>query len=85
MCNQAVGLVGAELERQGIATVCLSLLRLVSERVQPPRTLLVPYAHGFPFGRPNARDLQGSILQAALAMLTDAAVEPGSIRAYPDP
>jgi D-proline reductase (dithiol) PrdB len=83
MCNQTVGLVGAELERNGIATVCISLLRHVSERVRPPRTLLVPFPHGYPLGRPGDPELQSSILRAALSMLTDAEVEAGTIRAYP--
>ena len=37
MCNQAVSLVAAELERQGIASVAIQLLRVVAEKVRPPR------------------------------------------------
>jgi hypothetical protein len=85
MCNQAVGLVGAELERHGIATVCLSLLRHVSERVRPPRTLFVPFAHGYPLGRPGDPGLQTAILRAALRMLEDEEVEAGAIRTFPPP
>lgn len=85
MCNQAVGLVGAELERHGIATVCLSLLRHVSERVRPPRTLLVPFAHGYPLGRPGDAGLQTAVLRAALRMLSDPEVEAGAIRSFPPP
>jgi hypothetical protein len=43
MCNQAVGLVAAELERRGIATVVIQLLREVAENVRPPRALFVPF------------------------------------------
>lgn len=69
MCNQAVGLVSAELEREGIATVCIQLLRRVAEAVRPPRSLLVPFPHGYPLGQPNDPDLQKRILRAALALL----------------
>jgi len=34
MCNQAVSLVAAEIERRGVATVTLVLLRKVAERVR---------------------------------------------------
>ncbi len=36
MCNQAVSLVAAELERRGIATVAIQLLKKVAEKVRPP-------------------------------------------------
>src|SRR4028118_505930 len=36
MCSQTVGLVGAELERQGIATVAIQLLREVAGKGRPP-------------------------------------------------
>src|SRR3990172_3698149 len=52
MCNQAVGLVGAELERQGIATVAIQLLRFVAERVRPPRALCLPFPHRSPLAPP---------------------------------
>ena len=38
----------AELERKGISTVVIQLLRKVAERVGPPRALLVPFRHGYP-------------------------------------
>lgn len=69
MCNQTVGLVSAELEREGIATVCIQLLRLIAEAVRPPRALLVPFPHGYPLGRPNDPDLQKRILGAAFGLL----------------
>jgi hypothetical protein len=43
MCNQAVSLIAAEIERQGITTVCIVLLRDVAEKVRPPRALFVPF------------------------------------------
>ena len=54
-----MSLVAAELERRGIPTVVISLLRMVAERLRPPRALFVPFRHGFPLGRPHAALWQG--------------------------
>jgi hypothetical protein len=71
MCNQAVGLVAAELERQGIPTVAVQLLRVVAERVRPPRALCVPFRHGYPLDAPLERARQHSVIEAALRMFED--------------
>lgn len=69
MCNQTVSLVAAELERRGIATVVLQFLRMIAEKVGPPRALLVPYRHGFPLDLPNDPARQRRVMEAALALL----------------
>lgn len=69
MCNQAVGLIAAELERAGIATVCLILLREIAEKVRPPRALAVAFPHGYALGKPHDAELQREVLTAALALL----------------
>lgn len=69
MCNQAVSLVAAELERRGIATVVLQLLRLVAERVRPPRALHLPFRHGWTLGAPHDPGRQLQVLEAALDLL----------------
>ena len=69
MCNQAVSLIAAELERRGITTVCVILLREIAEKVRPPRALAVPFRHGFPLGKPHDAALQRSVIEAALALL----------------
>ena len=79
MCNQAVGLVGAELERQGIATVAIQLLRFVAERVRPPRALCVPFRHGYPLGAPGDANLQHAVIESALRMLEDPALTPPAL------
>jgi hypothetical protein len=79
MCNQAVCLVAAELERQGIATVAIQLLREVTERVRPPRALIVPFAHGYPLGKPNDPALQRQVIDTALAMLENTHLTPPAI------
>jgi len=69
MCNQAVSLVAAELERQGIATVAIQLLRDVAERVRPPRALFVPFRHGYPLDVPSQPARQHAVIEAALRLL----------------
>ena len=69
MCNQAVSLIAAELERRGIATVALILLREIAERVRPPRALCVPFPHGYPLGAPDDAELQRRVITAAFALL----------------
>jgi hypothetical protein len=69
MCNQTVCLIAAEIERRGIATACIVLLREVAEKVRPPRALAVPYPHGYPLGAPNDPPKQREIMLAALRLL----------------
>ncbi len=69
MCNQAVGLVAAELERKGISTVAIQLLREVAKRVQPPRALFVPFRHGYPLDAPGEQARQHAVIEAALRLL----------------
>lgn len=57
------------IEKEGIPAVCLSLLREVSEKVSPPRTLFVPFPIGFPLGTPHDAALQHRVLRAALGLL----------------
>ena len=69
MCNQAVSLVAAELERQGIVTVAIQLLRNVTKRVRPPRALFVPFRHGYPLDTPLNPAKQLAVIEAALRLL----------------
>jgi hypothetical protein len=79
MCSQAVCLVAAELERQGISTVAIQLLREVAERVRPPRALFVPFRHGYPLDAPGEPARQRAVLEAALRMLEDGDLEPPAL------
>lgn len=72
-------LVAAELERQGIATVVIQLLREVAERVRPPRALFVPFRHGYPLGTPHDAAVQHAVLEAALRMLEDRTLTPPAL------
>ena len=75
MCNQAVSLVAAELERQGITTVVVQLLREVAQKVSPPRALFVPFPHGYPLGKDGDAALQTRVIEAALALVENPAAE----------
>ena len=79
MCNQAVGLVAAEIERRGISTVAVQLLRRVAEKVQPPRALWVPFRHGYPLDAPNEPQRQLAVIEAALQVLEDQNLTPPAI------
>jgi hypothetical protein len=74
-----VGLVAAELERRGIATVAIQLLRKVALRVRPPRALFVPFRHGYPLDAPGEPERQRVVLKAALRMLEDLALRPPAL------
>ena len=76
MCNQAVSLVAAELERRGIATVAIQLLRDAAERVRPPRALFVPFRHGYPLDLPSNPARQHAVIEAALRLLEDPDLRP---------
>ena len=82
MCNQAVGLVAAELERRGISTVVIQLLRWVAEKVRPPRALCVPFRHGYPLDTPKDPEKQRAVIRAALNMLQHRNLKPPAILDY---
>jgi hypothetical protein len=69
MCNQSVGLIQRAIEQEGMATVSISLLREITEKIRPPRALFVPYSLGYPLGVPHDIALQTRIMLAAFALL----------------
>lgn len=79
VCNQTMCLVAAELERRGITTVVIQLLRLVAENVHPPRALFVPFKHGHPLDAPNEPARQHAVIEAALKLLEDATLKPPAL------
>lgn len=85
MCNQAVCLAAAELERRGISTVVIQLLREVAEQVRPPRALFVPFRHGYPLEAPGDPERQHAVLEAALGLLEDESLEPPALADYTPP
>ena len=77
-----MGLVAAELERRGFATVVIQLLREVAEKVHPPRSLFVPFRHGYPLGAPNDPARQHEVMEAALSLFEDASLTPPALVDY---
>ena len=49
----------------------LALIRDHAERLQPPRSLYVPFPLGRPLGKPNDAAFQRSVVEAALALTSD--------------
>ena len=82
MCNQAVSLVAAECERQGISSVAVVLLKEVAKKVRPPRALWVPFPHGYPLDRPSDPTRQIAVIEAALRLFEDASLTPPSLVDY---
>ena len=69
------------IERAGVATVCISLIREQTERVCPPRALWVPFPLGRPIGVPGDAEFQKEVIRAAFTLLRSA-TEP-MIEDYP--
>ena len=71
MCHQSVGLIQSIIEKAGIPTASVTLLREITERVAPPRALFVDLPLGYPLGVPQDAALQSRILVAMLALLKE--------------
>ena len=76
MCTQSVGLLAGVMERLGIATVCIALVRSIAEKVRPPRALTVPFRFGAPLGEANDATGQLAVVRAALTMLSESGPPP---------
>lgn len=63
-----MGGLGHYLERAGFATASISLIRLHTEKIRPPRALWVPFELGRPFGVPHDAAFQSRVLQALLGL-----------------
>ena len=63
-----MGALGHYLEREGIPTAQISLIREQTAAIRPPRALWVPFMLGRPFGVPDAPDFQRGVLRALLSL-----------------
>jgi len=63
-----VGALGHFIEREGVPTGQISLIREQTAAIRPPRALWVPFMLGRPFGAPNAPDFQRDVLRALLRL-----------------
>jgi hypothetical protein len=73
-----VGLIQRTIEAEGMSTISISLNRTITEKVKPPRALLVDFPLGHPMGNPFDHALQKKILVEALKQLK-IIEKPGSI------
>ncbi|MEL7207456.1 MAG: hypothetical protein AAGK32_04355 [Actinomycetota bacterium] len=76
-----MGALSHFIERAGVATTSISLIREQTEQVQPPRALWVPFALGRPLGSAADPEFQKDVIRAALGLL-ETATEP-TIEDYP--
>jgi hypothetical protein len=63
-----VGALGHYLEREGIPTAQISLIREQTAAIRPPRALWVPFMLGRPFGTPGEAGFQRRVLLALLSL-----------------
>lgn len=64
-----MGALGHFLERQGIPTASISLVREHTETIRPPRALWVTFELGRPLGVPDDPDFQRRVLRATAELL----------------
>ena len=77
-----MGALANYIERAGVATTSVSLIREQSEAVRPPRALWVPFALGRPLGTSGDTEFQKDVMRAAFGLL-DSTSEP-TIVDYPN-
>jgi len=73
-----VGLIQRAIEAEGISTISISLSRTITEKLKPPRALLVGFPLGHPMGNPFDRKVQRQILVDGLKYLNEIE-KPGTI------
>lgn len=64
-----MGLIQREIEKAGIATVGISIVRDYTEKVKPPRTVALRWPFGHPLGEPGKVLQQKVVVMAALRAL----------------
>ncbi|MGQ0525940.1 MAG: hypothetical protein ACT4P8_20035 [Betaproteobacteria bacterium] len=63
-----MGALGHYIERAGVPTAQISLIREQTAAIKPPRALWVPFMLGRPFGAPNEPEFQRQVLRVLLAL-----------------
>ena len=71
-------MIQREIEKVGIATIGISIVREYSEKVKPPRTVYLRWPFGHPVGEPGNILQQRAVLFEALRALYQIQ-EPGTI------
>jgi hypothetical protein len=62
-------LIQREIERVGISTVGISILRKYTEKIKPPRTIYLRWPFGHPLGEPFSVTQQRAVLIEAFKAL----------------
>ena len=65
-----MGLIQGVIEKAGIPTTSITLLREITDKVGPPRALFVDRPLGYPLGEANNASLQKRIMLDALKLLS---------------
>ena len=73
-----MGLIQREIEKVGIATIGITIVREYSEKVQPPRTVFLRWPFGHPLGEPGNSAQQRAVVLETLRALYQIK-EPGTI------
>jgi D-proline reductase (dithiol) PrdB len=68
-CTEFAGFISRFLERSGISTVMLALVREVAIQLKIPRALFINFPFGMPLGRAFAVSLQRSIINDMISAL----------------
>ena len=63
--------LGHYLESEGLPTASISLIRLHTEKIRPPRALWVPFELGRPLGVPDDAAFQTRVLRSLLALFSE--------------
>ena len=66
------------MEREGVATVSVSIVREITAELAPPRAVFVPWPLGHPFGRAGNIEQQRAVLYDMIGLL-ESAGEPGAL------
>ena len=77
-----MGLIQREIEKAGIPTIGITLLRRYTEMVKPPRSIYLRWPFGHPLGEPHHIQQQFAVLEQAFLALYDIRV-PGTIMDVP--
>ncbi len=73
-----MGLIQREIEKNGISTIGISIVRKFTEKVKPPRTIFLKWPFGHPLGEPFKKDQQRAVLLKAFDALNSIEI-PGEI------
>ena len=66
------------MEREGIATASVSIVKEITAELAPPRAVFVPWPLGHPFGRAGNIEQQRAVLYDMIELLESAGA-PGAL------